>query len=46
MSEGVKKALLRTMKRYRETPEAEAERILEDLKLSNRYVEEIFGGYS
>ena len=46
MSEGVKTSLVRTQKRYRDTPESEAEKVLEDLKLENRYVEEIFGGYA
>ena len=46
MSEGVKKSLMRTLKRFRDTRESEAEKILDDLKLDNRYVEEIFGGYA
>lgn len=46
MSEGVKKSLMRTLKRYRDMPENDAEKNLEDLKLESRYVEEIFGGYA
>ena len=46
MSDGVKRSLMRTLKRYQDMAESEAEKTLEDLKLENRYVEEIFGGYA